>query len=302
MLFKYIQAISWLSVTCTANSAPHPTSAPKYSSLGYIKYSTVPGFFLQDDNATVPGTFDYTATNFGLINRTYPTDNGCSDSFTQWQKFKHYVTALNIRSGKDVDYKVVFLGRHGEGYHNVAESYYGTPAWNCYWSIRDGNGTSTANITFSQLPLSLHPFVPTVKELFREGISGHTCDRRGNKTYIHNAFPRYTIEAGFSEEDLLFKPLESEVPTDQDIRSKTVLDDVFGSDGHTWLSVTSHSGEIASILRVLGHRTFSLNTGAVIPVLVKAETVSGTPVSTATVPYTSISTCSTQPPLPSATL
>lgn len=24
----------------------------------------------------------------------------------------------------------VVVGRHGEGYHNVAESYYGTPAWN----------------------------------------------------------------------------------------------------------------------------------------------------------------------------
>jgi hypothetical protein len=23
-----------------------------------------------------------------------------------------------------------WTGRHGEGYHNVAESYYGTPAWN----------------------------------------------------------------------------------------------------------------------------------------------------------------------------
>jgi hypothetical protein len=88
-----------------------------------------------------------------------------------------------------------------------------------------------------------------VKELFREGISGHTCDRRGNKTYIHNSFPRYKIEAGFSEEDLLWKPLEGEVPTDQDIRSKTVLDEVFGSDESTWMSVTSHSGEIASILR-----------------------------------------------------
>ncbi|TVY39802.1 putative phosphoglycerate mutase [Lachnellula occidentalis] len=350
MLVKYIQAVSWLAVTCTANWTPSPTSAPEYTSPAYIKYSTVPGFFLQDDNATVPGTFDYTATNFGLVNRTYPTNHECNDSFTQWQKFKHFVDTLNVRSGKDVDYKILFLGRHGEGYHNVAESYYGTPAWNCYWSIRDGNGTSvwadakitpngvaqaqiaadfwasriklqkiplpqsyyvspltrclqTANITFSQLPLSpLNPFVPTVKELFREGISGHTCDRRGNKTYIHNAFPRYHIEAGFSEEDLLFKPLEGEVPTDQDIRSKTVLDDVFGSDSHTWLSVTSHSGEIASILRVFGHRPFSLNTGAVIPVLVKAETVSGTPASTAMVPYTTISTCSTQPSLPTATV
>ena len=172
-----------------------------------------------------------------------------------------------------MQYKVLYLGRHGEGYHNVAESYYGTPAWNvspllpvpksevvsheikCYWSLLDGNGTSTwadakitpngvaqavkankfwashikneklpapetyysspltrclqtANITFSGLDLpSRQPFVPTVKELFREGISGHTCDRRGTKTYIEGAFPDYVIEPGFSENDLLWKPL-----------------------------------------------------------------------------------------------
>ena len=88
-----------------------------------------------------------------------------------------------------------------------------------------------------------------MKELFREGISGHTCDRRGTKTYIHNAFPSYKIEAGFSEDDLLWKPLQGELPTDEDIRSKKVIDDVFGSDDSTWISITSHSGEIASILR-----------------------------------------------------
>lgn len=110
-----------------------------------------------------------------------------------------------------------------------------------------------------------------------------------------------------------------EVSTDQDVRSKKVLDEVFGSDDSTWISITSHSGEIGSILRgksyvilafgmkqadsrvVLGHRTFSLSTGAVIPVLVKAETIQGTPASTASVPWTTISTCSTVPPLPTAT-
>lgn len=35
------------------------------------------------------------------------------------------------------------MGRHGEGYHNVAESFYGTPAWDCYWSKLDGNDTVT---------------------------------------------------------------------------------------------------------------------------------------------------------------
>ena len=35
------------------------------------------------------------------------------------------------------------MGRHGEGIHNVAESFYGTAAWDCYWSLLDGNNTST---------------------------------------------------------------------------------------------------------------------------------------------------------------
>jgi broad specificity phosphatase PhoE len=217
-----------------------------------------------------------------------------------------------------VQYKVLFMGRHGEGYHNVAEAYYGTPAWNvrppqstpiititdfnnfksqCYYSKLDGNGTvvwadahltpngvvqaqkahafwssriqvqkiptpqsyytrplsrclQTANITFSRLQLpSRHPFIPEVKELFREGISGHTCDRRSSKTYIHENFPSYRIEDGFTEIDELWVALHGETDVGEDIRSKKVLDRVFGADDNTWISITSHSGEIASILR-----------------------------------------------------
>jgi broad specificity phosphatase PhoE len=121
------------------------------------------------------------------------------------------------------------------------DSYYTSPLTRCL---------QTANLTFSGLALSKSkPFVPTVKELFREGISGHTCDRRGNKTYIHNSFPSYNIEKGFSEQDLLWKAQMGEVSTDQDIRTKKVLDDVFSNDDGTYISITSHSGEIASILR-----------------------------------------------------
>jgi len=68
--------------------------------------------------------------NFGLINRTYETDNEVPADWTQWQKFEHYVWRLNRGSGRFVQYKVLYMGRHGEGYHNVAETYYGTPAWN----------------------------------------------------------------------------------------------------------------------------------------------------------------------------
>ncbi|KAL8955530.1 MAG: hypothetical protein Q9183_006608, partial [Haloplaca sp. 2 TL-2023] len=194
-------------------------------------------------------------------------------------------------------YKLLYLGRHGEGYHNAAEKYYGTPAWNCYYSLLDGNSTvewadarlteqgesqartvnafwkreveeqkipvpgtyytspltrclSTANLTFGGLELpKCHPFVPIVKEGLREGVSGHTCDRRGSRSYIESAFPEYEIEPGFKETDPLWQAYRKETRVDQDIRSKTVLDDIFANDEETYLSMTSHSGEIASLLR-----------------------------------------------------
>lgn len=54
-----------------------------------------------------------------------------------------------------------------------------------------------------------------------------------------------------------------------------MLADVFENDRSTYVSVTAHSGEIASLLRVLGHRAFSLGTGAALPVLVKVRDVKG---------------------------
>jgi hypothetical protein len=67
-----------------------------------------------------------------LINRSYPADLKLKNqaSLTQWERFHHQVVKLNEESAKNVEYKVLFLGRHGEGWHNAAETYYGTPAWN----------------------------------------------------------------------------------------------------------------------------------------------------------------------------
>lgn len=260
-------------------------------------------------------------SQFGLINQTYSTDaafDKCGRK-TQWQKFANYVNTLNKESGDDVTYKLLWMGRHGEGYHNAAETFYGTPAWNCYWSELEGNGTVrwddallteagiaqaekankfwkyelenqripapqsyyssplrrclyTANITFSGLDLPEdRPFVPTIKEFFREGISIHTCDRRSNKTTIAGLVPTWKFEPGFPEQDPYWTGVLGEDSSSQDARSKIVLDEVFSEDDNTWLSITAHSGEIASILRTLGHRTFSLSTGQIIPVLVKAQ-------------------------------
>ncbi|KAL9051396.1 MAG: hypothetical protein Q9162_006050 [Coniocarpon cinnabarinum] len=286
------------------------------------QYSTVSGYFLQDENSTDSSTFDYAATNFGLINQTYPDlpPSTSPDAPSQWQQFAAEIQRLQSQCDADISYKVLFMGRHGEGYHNTAESYYGTPAWNCYWSLIDGNGTTvwsdaqltptgvaqaqtannlwthliktqniptpnsfyvspltrclqTANVTWDGVPLPpSQPFIPTVKELFRESISLHTCDRRSSKTYIAAGFPSYKFEPGFAETDQLWSGVLAETDAARDVRSQKVLDQIFAApETGTYVSITSHSGEIASILRVLGHRTFGLSTGAVIPVVVRAE-------------------------------
>ena len=269
------------------------------TSNSYINYTTLTGYFLQDEPTTNTTTFNFTTTNFGLINRTYPSDSTLPlhRNQTQWQRFRHQLAQLNRDAAPGTAYKLLYLGRHGDGYHNDAQAYYGTPAWNCYYSELDGNGTitwsdaqlsplgitqalavhnfwaseirnqkiptpqtfytspltrclQTANYTFAGLDLpAKHPFVPQVKEYFREGISGHTCDRRHNETYIRALFPNYRIEPGFTQDDELWVALHGETNIDQDVRSKKVLDDVFSTDGSTYISVTSHSGEIASLLR-----------------------------------------------------
>lgn len=62
---------------------------------------------------------------------------------------------------------------------------------------------------------------------------------------------------------------EDDLSTDK--RTKTLLEDIFRNDSNTFISLTSHSGAISSILRVIGHRRFPLATGSVIPVLVRAD-------------------------------
>ncbi|KAE8152047.1 histidine phosphatase superfamily [Aspergillus avenaceus] len=108
----------------------------------HFKFTTVPGYFLQDEPDTNPDTFDYTE-NFGLIPRSYDSDGEFDPhkSKTQWQRFKHHIDQLNGASGPETQFKLLFLGRHGEGIHNVAEARYGTKLWDCYWSLQDGDET-----------------------------------------------------------------------------------------------------------------------------------------------------------------
>jgi hypothetical protein len=71
------------------------------------------------------------SSDFGLIDRTYDTDADFDPEGrkTQWERFENVVRTLNDKADHHTQYKVLYMGRHGQGYHNVAESYYGTEAW-----------------------------------------------------------------------------------------------------------------------------------------------------------------------------
>ncbi|GAM84920.1 hypothetical protein ANO11243_029220 [Dothideomycetidae sp. 11243] len=85
------------------------------------QYETVTGFFLQDDTATDAATFDYT-DNYGLKQPS-------NDSTPPWQAFADKIASLDAEAPSGTSYRVLLFGRHGEGWHNVAEARFGTPAW-----------------------------------------------------------------------------------------------------------------------------------------------------------------------------
>ena len=72
-----------------------------------------------------------TENDFGLIPRSYDTDLVHEEPATsQWQRFANNLSNMNREArGTATTYKVLFLARHGQGDHNVAEKYYGTRAW-----------------------------------------------------------------------------------------------------------------------------------------------------------------------------
>lgn len=88
----------------------------------------MPGFFAQDDLSSI--RIPAIPPRFGLLD----------ESPERWPKFFAKIKLLNETTDGFTSYKVLFLGRHGQGYHNVAEAKYGTQAWNDYWSKLNGDG------------------------------------------------------------------------------------------------------------------------------------------------------------------
>jgi hypothetical protein len=135
-----------------------------------IRLTNVPGFFAQDLPETDPTSFDYVCSplpipydvcaasisNMDLFYNQIKSNFGLLDEFTfgelltpdyeeleerivaPWGRFKHAISALNRGAPKGTSYRVMFLARHGQGYHNVAEEYYGTSLWDVGYYLSAG--------------------------------------------------------------------------------------------------------------------------------------------------------------------
>ncbi|KAH7887396.1 histidine phosphatase superfamily [Phlebopus sp. FC_14] len=273
--------------------------------MPFRKYETVTGYFVQDDPRNAVPTIPQLPPRFGLVD----------ESPARWDKFKGLIERLNLDAPSNIRYKVFFLGRHGQGVHNVAEAKYGTKAcmgrqygddeltWGPDPELTDlGEEQAKSALAVWKAELAFGIPLPdklysspltrairtnqitffeglikdgrkaTIVENMREENGVHTCDMRRTRSYIQERFPEYQLEHGFTEEDGLWKADVRENPQDIERRAARVLDMIFENDQEQFICITSHGGFIGAFLRVSGHRSWPLQTGGVIPVVIKAST------------------------------
>lgn len=130
-------SVFYLGMSTAGHSDPVPvgSGSGKVQDFHY-KFTVQKGFFQQSEDETDDKEFDFKTSNFGLINRTYSTDSDeDKEKGTQWQRFEKYIRSLETSKQAGESYKVLFLGRHGQGWHNVAETKYGTKAWDVRYSF-----------------------------------------------------------------------------------------------------------------------------------------------------------------------
>ncbi|KAL1406365.1 putative phosphoglycerate mutase pmu1 [Vanrija albida] len=117
-------------VAATESGGPL-TSPGQLDPVHKYAYSVVPGFFLQSGPEPKHVAFEELLDkSFGLIDQ----------SPERWQNLRRDVAALQASAEPNVAYKVMFLGRHGQGWHNFAASKYGVDAWETHYTYLLGDG------------------------------------------------------------------------------------------------------------------------------------------------------------------
>ena len=82
-------------------------------------FETINGFFKQSDPSTDDFKFNYVTEDFGRIK--------------SWPEIIEELERLNKEAGENECFKLLFLARHGQGFHNVCVNKYGIDEWRRKW-------------------------------------------------------------------------------------------------------------------------------------------------------------------------
>ncbi|KAI5954853.1 PMU2 [Candida theae] len=212
----------------------HSVIAERYSSnpdQRYWRFSAQQSFFKQSNPDTNDLEFRYTEQDFGIEK--------------PWGSIVDALNELNASAPSNVQYKLIFFARHGQGWANVAGRKYSKEEWYSKWRFLGTDGEITwgpdADLTelgvkqahenhnawASQLQkgapypksfyvsplqrsIKTHNITwpntkPLVVEHLRETVGLHLCHKRSPRSQLQSKFPNLVFSEDFEEEDKLFE-------------------------------------------------------------------------------------------------
>lgn len=115
------------------------------------------------------------------------------------------------------------------------------------------------------------PFRPAVKELLRERLTDHTCDRRRASKWITATYPEYELEVAFADEDVLWHADRSESSAENIVRTQRLLEDIWEENSGAFIALVTHSFALSSMLEVIHAPHFRVGEGVMTAFLVKGQ-------------------------------
>ncbi|KZV93969.1 phosphoglycerate mutase-like protein, partial [Exidia glandulosa HHB12029] len=220
------------------------------------------------------------------------------------------VHALNASAPPGTSFKLLFVGRHGEGFHNAASKKFGKENWEAHWAFLTGDeeltwgpdpelndiGIGQAEVArqawlkytppdpelilCSPLRRALHTCSITfpgrqarVLEDVREHVTGWTCDYRLPLSTIRAEYPQHDFSRIQSEEDPYVGTKEDHEQVVSRVRR--ALDNIFAHEDAQVISITAHGDWMKACSDVLGRKKYRIPTGGTVAFLVQATKVVG---------------------------